>query len=109
MQVLESEGSALPDGKFGNLPADRQCGTHWITGKPDHHSVQEQGSKIRARICNELEFIGVKLDADANTSHAPVISATGSVVTVRIMRTNEELMIARHTQQVLFSNGGGRE
>ncbi|HKA20880.1 MAG TPA: acetate/propionate family kinase [Blastocatellia bacterium] len=49
--------------------------------------IGEHGSKIRARICNGLEFIGVKLDADANTSHAPVISATGSAVTVRIMRT----------------------
>src|SRR5262245_45562989 len=66
--------------------------------------IGEHGSKIRARICNELEFIGVKLDTDADTSQAPVISATGSVVTVRIMRTNEELMIARHTRGVLEGN-----
>jgi acetate kinase len=66
--------------------------------------IGEHGSKIRARICNGLEFIGVKLDADANASHARVISATGSAVTVRIMRTNEELMIARHTRGVLEGN-----
>jgi acetate kinase len=48
-----------------------------------------------------LEFIGVRLDAAANTSHAPVISAAGSDVTVRVIPTNEELMIARHTQRVL--------
>jgi acetate kinase len=66
--------------------------------------IGEHGSKIRARICNGLEFIGIKLDADANASHATVISATGSAVTVRIIRTNEELMIARHTRGVLEGN-----
>jgi acetate kinase len=66
--------------------------------------IGEHGSKIRARICNCLEFIGVKLDTDANASHAAVISAAGSAVTVRIMRTNEELMIARHTRGVLEGN-----
>jgi acetate kinase len=68
--------------------------------------IGEHGPEIRARICSGLEFIGVRLDAAANTSHAPVISAAGSDVTVRVIPTNEELMIARHTRLVLEKNNG---
>jgi len=68
--------------------------------------IGEHGSEIRTRICSGLDFIGVRLDAAANTSHAAVISVAGSAVTVRIVKTNEELMIARHTQRVLEKNNG---
>jgi acetate kinase len=68
--------------------------------------IGEHGPEIRGRICSGLEFIGVRLDAAANNSHAPVISAAGSAVTVRVIVTNEELMIARHTQRVLETNNG---
>jgi len=63
--------------------------------------IGEHGSEIRARICSALEFIGVRLDAARNTSHAPVISSVNSAVRVRIIPTNEEVMIARHTKRVL--------
>jgi acetate kinase len=56
---------------------------------------------IRQRICAGLEFMGVRLDAGRNQSGAPVISADGSPVTVRVMKTDEELMIARHTYKLL--------
>ena len=46
-----------------------------------------------------LNCIGVALDTEANNSDAPVISAKNSSVTVRVIRTNEDLMIARHTWQ----------
>jgi acetate kinase len=56
---------------------------------------------IRWRICQGLEFMGIRLDAGRNDANAPVISCDGSPVTVRVMKTDEELMIARHTYNVV--------
>jgi acetate kinase len=56
---------------------------------------------IRRRICEGLQFLGIHLDADRNQSNAAVISSDGSPVTVRVMQTDEELMIARHTFNLL--------
>ncbi len=52
-------------------------------------------AEIRARVSSGLEFLGVNLDIAQNLAGAAVISATGSAVTVRVMQTNEELVIAR--------------
>jgi hypothetical protein len=57
--------------------------------------IGENSTEIRRRICAGLEFLGVDISSAANAENAPVIS-TGRV-TVRVMPTNEELMIARHT------------
>jgi acetate kinase len=62
--------------------------------------IGEHAASIRARVCAALEFLDVALDAAANTGHAPVISTDTSRVTVRVIPTNEELMIARATYQV---------
>ena len=56
---------------------------------------------IRQRICEGLEFLGIRLDADRNRAGEPVISRDQSPVTVRVMKTDEELVIARHTCDVL--------
>lgn len=50
---------------------------------------------IRARISEGLQFLGLEMDTDRNNRHADVISTDTSRVTVRVMRTDEELMIAR--------------
>ncbi len=50
---------------------------------------------IRARICDGLHVLGIEIDPDRNDRHADVISADHSRVTVRVMRTDEERMIAR--------------
>jgi len=63
--------------------------------------IGEHAIPIRQRICENLEFIGIRLDPARNESNAPVISPDGSPVTVRVMKTNEALMIARHTQKLL--------
>lgn len=47
------------------------------------------------------EFLGIDLDPAANAANAPVISSRGSAVTVRVIPTNEERMIARHTIALL--------
>jgi acetate kinase len=56
---------------------------------------------VRARICQGLGFLGVELDEARNAENAAVISAQTGRVTVRLIRTDEELMIARSTRRLL--------
>jgi len=57
--------------------------------------IGENASPVRARICEGLDFLGIKLDELRNTESAVIISNDTSRVTVRVIRTDEELMIAR--------------
>jgi acetate kinase len=57
--------------------------------------IGENSAAIRARICEGLGFLGIELDERHNEAGAEVISAHASSVTVRVIRTDEELMIAR--------------
>ncbi len=59
--------------------------------------IGENSPPVRERICRDLEFLGIRIDADLNDKNAAVISGDGDPVAVRVMKTNEELMIARHT------------
>ncbi len=63
--------------------------------------IGENAADIRARICAGLEFIGIELNAELNTNHAGVISRIGGRVTVRVIHTDEELMIAKSVCQIL--------
>lgn len=63
--------------------------------------IGENAPAIRWRICEGLGFLGIHLDSGRNAMNAPVISAEGSPCTVRVMRTDEDLMIARHTLDVI--------
>jgi acetate kinase len=57
--------------------------------------IGENSPVIRSRICAGLGFLGLELDAERNEAGAPVISADGSKVTVRVILTDEELVIAQ--------------
>ena len=63
--------------------------------------IGENAFQVRARICDGLQFLGLRLDARKNKASAPVISAKGSRVTVRVIRTDEEVTIARTVCRVL--------
>jgi acetate kinase len=63
--------------------------------------IGENCPSIRARICEELDFLGIKLDGSRNTANAEVISTDTSPATVRVIRTDEELMIARSVCRLL--------
>jgi acetate kinase len=63
--------------------------------------IGENASPIRARVCQDAAWLGVQLDAAANAKGGARISAPGSRVSAWVVPTNEELMIARHTQRVL--------
>jgi acetate kinase len=63
--------------------------------------IGENAFPVRARICEGLEFLGIRLDARKNETSAPVISTRASRVTVRVIRTDEEVTIARTVCRVL--------
>ncbi len=57
--------------------------------------IGEHSPLVRARICEDLGFLGLRLDAALNTGNSPVISAADSRVAVRIIPTDEEIVLAR--------------
>jgi acetate kinase len=57
--------------------------------------IGENAPPVRARLCEGLKFFGIELDESRNAETAGVISTNASRVTVRVIRTDEELMIAR--------------
>jgi acetate kinase len=57
--------------------------------------IGENAPVVRARICEGLNFLGIELNESRNAETAAVISTDASQVTVRVIRTDEELMIAR--------------
>lgn len=63
--------------------------------------IGEHSSEIRQRICGGLEFLGIELDPVRNRENGAIISTAGSHVPVRIVKTNEEAMIARHTRLMI--------
>ena len=63
--------------------------------------IGEKSPQIRSRICQDLHFLGIHLDEPRNTRSAPVISTDKSPTTVRVISTNEELMIARSVCRLL--------
>jgi acetate kinase len=63
--------------------------------------IGEHAPEIREHICEGLEFLGIHLDTTHNEQTAAVISARESGVTIRVIPTSEEQMIAQHTRQWL--------
>jgi acetate kinase len=62
--------------------------------------IGENAAGLRSRICQRLAWLGIALDDAANARHDMTISASGSLP-VLVVPTDEELMIARHTQDVI--------
>jgi acetate kinase len=63
--------------------------------------IGENCPSIRTRICEGLGFLGIELNEARNAAHAEVISTDASRVAVRVIPTDEELMIARSVWRVL--------
>jgi acetate kinase len=63
--------------------------------------IGENAPPVRARICAGLGFLGLRLDAERNARSAPLISTAASRVRVRVIRTDEELMIGRSVARLL--------
>ena len=65
--------------------------------------IGEHAAPIRAAICRDAAWLGIELDEANNNAGGPQISRAGSRVSVWVIPTDEELMIARHTQRILGS------
>ena len=70
--------------------------------------IGEHSAELRSRICAALGFLGVSLDAEANSRHAPVISPARGVC-VAVEPTNEEWIAASHAAAVLQPPGIRKE
>jgi acetate kinase len=66
--------------------------------------IGENAAPVRKRICDGLDFLGIRIDESANSRHAERISTgTEAAVTVRVIRTDEEIVIAASTLKLLES------
>jgi acetate kinase len=63
--------------------------------------IGENAWRIRERVCRDFEWLGIMLDDARNRAGETVISADRSRVKVFVIRTDEEIMIARHAAQLL--------
>ena len=63
--------------------------------------IGENSPEVRARICEGLDFLGIELDRERNAAGAPVISKEGGRVIVRVIRTDEEIQIAKSVWKVM--------
>jgi acetate kinase len=63
--------------------------------------IGEHSAVVRQRVCNMLQFLGVELDEGRNLKNDAIISTESGKVSVRVINTNEELMIAKLVNRVL--------
>lgn len=63
--------------------------------------IGERAAPVRAEICEGLEHLGIGLDNQANGSHAEIISRAEAGCVVRVVPTDEDLMIARKTREII--------
>ncbi|MEO7309134.1 MAG: acetate/propionate family kinase [Chitinophagaceae bacterium] len=63
--------------------------------------IGEHSPEVRSKICDGLEFLGIELDEIKNMSNEPVVSTQTSSVKVRVINTNEELIIAKIVCDIL--------
>ena len=63
--------------------------------------IGENAPSVRRRICDGLGFLGIELDSECNAKNAPLISSDAGPVKVRVIHTDEELMIAKSVARVL--------
>lgn len=64
--------------------------------------IGEHAPAVREEICRDLEHLGIRIDSAENNAAKDVISGRESACVVRVVATNEELMIARHTRNLIF-------
>jgi len=63
--------------------------------------IGERSAEIRREICSGLGYLGLRLNDEVNAGHAPLISTPDSTVQVRVIATDEEIVIARATREIL--------
>ncbi len=71
--------------------------------------IGENAPAIRERVCRDAAWLGVELDPAANAAGGPRITTARSDVSVWVIRTDEELTIARHARRLLGRDAGAQE
>lgn len=66
--------------------------------------IGERAPTIRAKICEDLQFLGIEIDPDKNTRNELLVSLPDGRVSVHVIHTDEELMIAKKVWQIAFAN-----
>lgn len=80
--------------EFGSLStALKGCDAFIFTA-----GIGENAAVVRQKICEQLSWLGIKLNNEANKNNARIISDHDSKIIVGIIPTNEEYMIAKHVQ-----------
>jgi acetate kinase len=65
--------------------------------------IGEHAPEIRAQICTGLDFLGLHLDSEKNSQNADIVSTDDSRVIIRVIPTDEEIVIARTVHSILAS------
>jgi acetate kinase len=65
--------------------------------------IGENAAEVRSQICSRLGHLGVEIDSDRNRDAAAMISRDGGAAIVRVIKTDEEIMIARITKEIVGS------
>jgi propionate kinase len=66
--------------------------------------IGEKSALVRARICSGLDYLGIEIDESRNADHRDIISIDGARTIVRVIPTNEELIIAQSVSRILDRN-----
>lgn len=115
--VRELETSVVPDATFALEYFAYRVGLHAgmlaaALGGVDAFvftaGIGENSASMRARIAEKCAWLGVELDPTANSSQRLMISGRNSRVAVYVVPTDEELMIAKHTLDLLSSGRAGQ-
>lgn len=83
------------------------CALGGLDGLVFTAGIGEHAPAIRAAVCARLAWLGTILDPAANAAGAPLVSQPGSRVEVRVIATDEEAMIARHTKTAVERAAAG--
>jgi acetate kinase len=67
--------------------------------------VGENAAPVRAQICRRCTWLGVELDEAANNQHRERITTAASRVPAYVIKTDENLMIARHARALVLGRG----
>lgn len=71
--------------------------------------IGEHAAAVREEACSGLAHLGIRIDRERNLRHEPIINVDGASCSVRVVRTDEDLMIARHTRAVVAKQLRTRE
>lgn len=70
--------------------------------------IGEHAAAVRTAVCEQSAWLGIEADPEANAGHGPRISSNTSKVSVFVIPTNEDLMIARHSLAVIQAVNEGK-